>query len=109
MAEAGDNNGVPDAGEPVILAHAALPEGVRSRPMPANNGGFMAYNASGFARDTVVGTRFTGIVLCDSRGNQRLGNAARNSSAARALVVSPTGRPEVTRNVTRINAVGACP
>jgi hypothetical protein len=68
--------------------------------MPANNDGYLAYNASGFARTTPAGVRFGGVVMCDERGNAATSGA--DISAARGLVISTTGRPRVTRSVTEI-------
>ena len=44
--------------------------------------------------------------MCDSRGNVA---SAGELSAARAVTVSPTGRPGVTRIPAEIDALGGCP
>lgn len=44
--------------------------------------------------------------MCDSRGNVASGGEL---SAARAVTVSPTGRPGVTRDKAEITALGGCP
>lgn len=46
------------------------------------------------------------IVVCDARGNVDAGG---NLSAARAITMSPTGRPGVTRDKAAITALGGCP
>lgn len=51
------------------------------------------------------GTGFA-IVACDSRGNRSAGG---NLSTARAITLSPLGRPAVTRDKAEITAIGDCP
>ena len=46
------------------------------------------------------------VRMCDSRGNVA---SAGELSAARAVTVSPTGRPGVTRVPAEIEALGGCP
>ena len=51
VVEGNDNNGVPDADEPVVLRHKKLPDGVGDGVRwPAGNAGYIAYNPAGFAR-----------------------------------------------------------
>jgi prepilin-type N-terminal cleavage/methylation domain-containing protein len=47
------------------------------------------------------------VLMCDDRGNKAISGA--DTSAARALFISRTGRAEVSRSVTRITAAGGCP
>lgn len=109
-AEATDNNGVPDTGELIVQRHDALPETVRTRTSPTNTR-YVSFSASGFRRDiSAVGAGISGVVFCDERGNVPL--AGDILSAARGLIVSPTGRPRVTRSVSEISDhsdLGACP
>jgi len=105
VIESSDRNLQVDAGEEVILRHAALPDAISVRSEPAGNAGYIAFNRSGFtitAADDVES-----VVMCDRRGNRALdGN---DVSAARALQLSPTGRPSVTKSVSDIAAMGGCP
>lgn len=109
--EANDNNGVPNADEPIIVRHNAIPVSIQTRSTPAGNAGYVAFNTAGFSRQiAALGTRINGVVLCDDRGNTAVGGS--DLSAARGLIVSPTGRPRVTRFKTEIDAdvsLGACP
>ena len=105
VIESSDRNLQVDAGEEVILRHVGLSETIAVRSEPASNAGYIAFNRSGFtitAADDVES-----VVMCDQRGNRALdGN---DLSAARALQISPTGRPSVTKSVSDIVALGGCP
>lgn len=108
VSESTDNNGEADAGEVVLLRHSALPGGMSVSSLPAGNMGYLAYNPSGFSRQiTAVGTDLQSIRLCDARGNVATYGAA--NSTARALVISATGRPAITRVVSEITTLGGCP
>jgi Tfp pilus assembly protein FimT len=50
VVEGTDNNGVPNADEPVLIRHTALPASVRTRTTPNGNEGYIAFNAAGFSR-----------------------------------------------------------
>lgn len=106
-----DNNGVIDADEPILLRHEALPSTIRAKSKPDGNKGYVAFNAAGFSRKIgSVGDNLAGVVMCDQRGNVAVyGN---ENSAARGLLVSQTGRPQVTRSVTKISSdanLAGCP
>lgn len=106
VPSANDRNGRVDANEPILLRHDALGRGVTARTYPAGNGSYVGYAASGMARSIgPAGTPITGVVLCDVRGNVAQGGG---DSAARALQLTATGRPRVTRSVTDIAAMGGC-
>ncbi len=106
VPSANDRNGRVDANEPILLRHDPLAQGVTARTYPAGNGGYVGYAASGMARAIgPAGTPLTGVVLCDSRGNAVQGNG---DSAARALQLTATGRPRVTRSVSEITVMGGC-
>lgn len=111
VASANDNNGIPDAAEPVLLRHLAMPTSMRTRTKPDGNEGYLAFNASGFSRQIAgVGERFNGVVMCDNRGNTA--SSGGDLSAARGLLVSATGRPRVTRSMNEIATdvnLGGCP
>jgi type IV fimbrial biogenesis protein FimT len=112
VAEGTDNNGIPNADEPVIVRHLAMPEAIRTRTQPNGNEGYVAFNSAGFSRQIgSVGERVDGIVMCDTRGNVSTTGSG-DISAARGLLISPTGRPQVTRSINRITTdanLGGCP
>lgn len=108
VASADDRNGEFDAGEPILQRRTAMPEGVLVGSVPAGNEGYLAYGASGAARQLAVGTPVTGVVLCDGRGNVE---AAAGRSAARGILLPQAGRPRVTRDMAAIDGadLGGCP
>ena len=104
----GDGNA--DAGEEVVLRHGPLDDSIRLKTMPDDNAGYIAFNAAGFARNIGLGTDLAGIVMCDQRGNAA--TTGPDYSAARGVLISPTGRPQVTREVEVIadnENLGGCP
>ena len=104
----GDGNA--DAGEEVVLRHGPLDDSIRLKTMPDDNAGYIAFNAAGFARNIGLGTDLAGIVMCDQRGNAA--TTGPDYSAARGVLISPTGRPQVTRVVEVIadnENLGGCP
>lgn len=107
-----DNDWTPDndtVNEPVLLSHAALDSTITVR---GNFSGRVKYLSTGFAAAPAGGfTSTSEIAICDARGTASAGNAG---SAARAIRLSQTGRPRVTRIVSEVNAsltaIGAtCP
>ncbi len=105
-----DADGQADAGEEVLLRHGPLPNTIGLKSKPDGNAGYVAFNTAGFARDIALGTDLGGVVLCDSRGNVATTGPA--YSAARGVLISPTGRPQVTRVVSVIAGdtnLGGCP
>ena len=108
VPSANDLNGKADAGEPILLRHAAVGTGVTARTLPAVNGHYVSFKASGRSGANPTGAPVTGVVLCDSRGN--VVSTPPNDSAARGVIVSPVGRSRVTRLVSEITATfGGCP
>ena len=109
VPSANDRNGVVNAGEPILLRHEAIATTVTAKTVPAGNGHYVSFKASG--QSGVVGATqpLQGVVLCDSRGNTVYNSAT--DSAARAVLITPVGRPRVTRLVTDIAAapLGGCP
>ena len=93
------------AGENVLRAHPAIPDGIDI----ATNAGadYFGYAPSGLGRGDVGGVAAVSRArICDQRGNIV---AAGGSSAARILVVTPIGRATVLRDVGQIDAAGGCP
>lgn len=107
-----DNNGAVNANEPILVRHGALPGNVRIVSKPAANAGYLAFMDTGFVK--VAANDLAGVVFCDAKK----GNSAEygaNASTARGLLVSPVGRPSITRVVatitTDVNLLnnGSCP
>jgi type IV fimbrial biogenesis protein FimT len=76
---------------------------------------FVIYEQAGFVRASKGGTASARrILFCDERGNVQTYTGP-DSSAARGIDVSVTGRPGITRSVARIgaavaaNGFGGCP
>lgn len=106
-AHANDNNGQADLGEEILIRHGPLPGGVTVRSFPPANEGYVAYSPAGFSREIgAVGADLDALVLCDERGNSA--SYGPNNSTARGFILSPTGRPGVTRVVSRITELGGC-
>lgn len=85
----------PDVAEEVLYRHDPLPATISARA--SANPLRVTYLASGFAQG--AGGR---LVMCDARGNVASGGEL---SAARAVTVSVTGRPNVTREPGEIQAL----
>jgi type IV fimbrial biogenesis protein FimT len=75
-----------DAAEPVIERHDLLDTNVTVKT--DGNARIVSFAPSGFANPAGLKVPMRTLVVCDSRGVQRVGNAA----TARALFVSTTGR-----------------
>jgi type IV fimbrial biogenesis protein FimT len=104
--DANDANLVVNNGEEVLLRHDTPPDTITLLTAPNGNSGYIAFTASGFSRAVAAGTPLRSIRMCDSRGNVAVYGA--DNSAARAITISQTGRPQVTRLVADITAVGGC-
>jgi type IV fimbrial biogenesis protein FimT len=105
-----DNSGTVTGTEEVLLRHGALPSTISLFSKPNGNAGYLAFNNAGFARDIALGADLSGIVLCDSRKNKP--TTGPDYSAARGVMISATGRPQVTRVVDTIKndtRLGDCP
>lgn len=113
-AAATDGNATHDTGETLLIART-----FHDSVAVTADASFAMFQANGFTRrsvetcDTATPPNCVGddpslsrIVLCDSRGNTRAGDT--DSSAARGLTLTQTGRAEVTRSITRIAALGGC-
>lgn len=109
---ANDGNGVVNTGETVLLRHGALPTNVNIVSKPSANAGYVAFLDTGFAK--VAANDVAGVVFCDvKKGNSDEYGA--NNSTARGLLISPVGRPSITRvtltiknNADLLNN-GSCP
>ena len=97
-----DNDWEPDnaANEPVLLRHMSIPDGVMVR-VDSGETGIVKFRASGFAADAAGGQVPTSnVVICDSRGTAAV---SAGSSAARAVLITATGRARVTRDKAEID------
>lgn len=94
----------PEISDAVIESHAPMRSGLTATA----ESNYFAFAASGFGRDlTALGTRLSNLLVCDSRGNDDLGDGR---SAARLLAISSTGRPQILNTVAEVNArTGGCP
>lgn len=95
-----------DDPEPVIERHGALHPSVIVRN---DSDGIVSYAPSGFALPPGAKDPTSRVVICDVRGNRLVGT----TSAARALVIEPTGRTRVTKDGVgvgeAIDIAGGCP
>lgn len=110
----GNGDGLPDgdividAGEQILRQQDALPAVMT---MNADSG-YLSFAGTGFRRVFAgAGPVATTAVICDQRGNV---NAGAGNSAARAIVVGATGRPQMLRTIGDVAAAlgvtgGACP
>jgi type IV fimbrial biogenesis protein FimT len=96
-----DGNGALDAGEEILLANQGPPDTITI----TSNGTFVAYSSSGFLRAVGGTASATVFRICDGRGNV---DTAGGNSAARAIIVSPTGRPQIQRRVDEVATAGGC-
>jgi type IV fimbrial biogenesis protein FimT len=98
-----DNDFVVDAlNEPVLARHEAVSDALTVMTFPAGNSAYFGYMPTGFLRPSA--TDITGLVICDKRGNVAPFSGA--PSAARALLISNTGRPSITRVTATIAGTG---
>jgi type IV fimbrial biogenesis protein FimT len=105
-SSANDGNLVINTDEEILLRHETAPASITLTTAPVGNRGYIAFTASGFSRTVAAGTPLTDIRLCDERGNTAIYGA--DNSAARAITISQTGRPQVTRLVDDITDLGGC-
>lgn len=96
----GNNNGLHDNGERVIMAREALDPVISA---VANNAYLVSYAPTGFTQANPGGrVTTTQIAMCDDRHNIATGGAL---SAARGVTISVTGRARVTRIVGEITNI----
>ena len=93
-------NGVVDDDEETVLRTGSMDEQIT----PVVNGRRMVFEPSGFP-DMDITETVTQLVLCDTRGNVA---SAGEDSAARAITISPVGRPTLTRERATITTLGGC-
>jgi type IV fimbrial biogenesis protein FimT len=103
-----DADGAVSDDEEVLLRHGPIPNTIALTSTPNDNAGYVAFNNAGFARNIGLGQALRGVVMCDKRGNKATASGP-EYSAARAMTVSATGRPKVTRIVDTIATLGGCP
>lgn len=101
-----DGNIIVEAGEVILQTHDPLDPTLT----PNSDGAYASFAANGFSRNVLAaGTPLGTALLCDVRGNitigtDQLGNVL---SAARVVIVAPTGRAQVLRTTTDVtNALG---
>lgn len=94
----------PEISDVVIEAHGPMRAGLAVN----SDNNYFAFAPSGFGRDLAgLGTRASYLLVCDSRGNEDVGDGR---SAARVLVISSTGRPQLLNSVADVDArTGGCP
>ncbi|MEZ5562045.1 MAG: GspH/FimT family pseudopilin [Gammaproteobacteria bacterium] len=104
-----DDDGSPDAGEPVLQQHGPIDAGpvIDLATFPADQAGRIVFSATGTLR---VGESTTDIQICDQRGDRDTG---RGVAAGRWIRIQPTGQPEIRRlrahlQDTDINPLGGC-
>jgi type IV fimbrial biogenesis protein FimT len=99
-----NNNWERDSGEE-ILETVSVDEGVS---VVNDATGKVSFAPSGFANSTPGQTPTSRVVICDTRGNQKIGD----SSTARALIIETTGRARVTKDydevTSAISIAGSC-
>lgn len=94
-----DNDWVPDnnLNEPVLDRHPALDVSLTVR---SNNGDRVKYGATGFTAPPGAFVSTTNIAMCDDRGTEL---TTAGVSAARAIRITATGRPRVTKDQTEVD------
>lgn len=104
-----DGNAVVDAGEPILLQHAA-PGGTITI---SSDSVYITYAPNGFVVPTAFAqaqNSLTSVLFCDDRGNRDAGGV----SSARVVNVAPTGRAQIMRSIADVNVAigvtgGVCP
>lgn len=98
-----DADAIVDAGEDVLLQVDG-----QDNITALGDNGYIHFDRQGFVDDiAAAGNSASLILFCDSRGNVP---ASGGTSAARAVRISPTGRPAMLTGVDEITASGiACP
>lgn len=105
----GEGDGNVDAAEEIVLRRGGVHPEVTVSTLPAGNESYMRFLATGMMREIgAVGTQMNTLMLCDERGNVVV--SGDDDSAARAVIISPIGRPRVTRSADEIeDDLGGCP
>ncbi len=82
------------AGEAVLRAHPAVPEGVTINV--ANDATYFSFASTGLGRGNVGGaTALSQVIICDDRG---VVETSADTSAGRLFVATPLGRASVLRD-----------
>ena len=109
VATGQEGNGTyePGSGEILLLRSAPARDDISTFPSD-DVGGYVQFGLDGFQRRAGgVAPTDLDIRLChDAKGNVITSGA--DDSAARALLVTRTGRPEITRSFARIDGLGGC-
>jgi type IV fimbrial biogenesis protein FimT len=93
----------PDSDEVLLLRSSGTVESISTLPSEDVEG-YVQFGLDGFQRrDGGAAPTDLSILMCDDRGNKAVSGAS--ISAARALFISRTGRSEVSRSVSRIDAL----
>ena len=99
-----------DAGEPVIETHTLIDASVTVKPDA--NSDIVSFGPSGFANPAGARVPTATLVMCDVRGVQAVGN----SSTARALFITATGRARASATYVDVHNTalplvlgGSCP
>ena len=86
------------AGEEILQSHVAPPATILT---DSEEQRVISFADTGFARQSGTEPVIERIIVCDKRGNsQSLGT----QSSARLIIVSPTGRPAISRDRDRISS-----
>jgi type IV fimbrial biogenesis protein FimT len=106
VVDASDGNIAVDAGETILRRFPARHDSLTIDT--TGMGDYFSYAATGLGRGQVgaLPPPVTTAVICDVRGNV---TASGGRSAARALVITPLGRPTVLRDEDQVTFHGGCP
>lgn len=102
-----DRNLVADTQADILRVVEIPPATVKANLAPVPDAGevpYLMFGLDGFRTtdDGAGGAAFVAVVLCDQRGNVP---GPTGNSAARAVIISPTGRAAVSRGVTEIENI----
>lgn len=102
-ADEGNGTFEPLSGETLLLRSSGPVESISTLPSE-DVAGYVQFGLDGFQRrDGGAAPADLSVLMCDDRGNKAISGST--ISAARALFISRTGRSEVSRSVSRIDAL----
>ena len=103
VVDEGNGTFEPDSDEVLLVRSSGTVESISTLPSEDVEG-YVQFGLDGFQRrDGGAAPTDLSILMCDDRGNKPISGAS--ISAARALFISRTGRAEVSRSVSRIDAL----